>query len=285
MLCLSPLIYGTSGPFPCGRCEGCRINRRRDWTARLLLHHAGHKGASLWTTLTYDDSHMPVRNGVGVLSRVDVRNFIQRLRREVGKLRYVIVGEYGSNTMRPHYHALLWFEAKDVSPEWFLPRCWIEGYSSTGEVCGTTIEYTIGYLLKGMVKPDDIRLQGRVPEFARYSHGLGSVALSELRRLSRPGVDGVLTLPREFRVDGRVWPIPKYVRSILSEEGYVFTRMATEIEEEAFVRALRAGASSTPWDSIMEFREAVKEEVIQRRVRSRHRVLRRLTGDKKYETL
>lgn len=286
MLCLRPNTWGMAGPLPCGKCMACRINRRRDWTARLLLHHAGHQGSSAWVTLTYGPSSIPTDSqGRGILSRVDVRNFIQRLRRELGGLRYVVVGEYGDQTFRPHYHALLWFDAMDVSAEWAIGRCWREGFISVGEISPTTVEYTISYILKRMVDPLDTRLEGRTAEFARYSHGLGATALVELRRLSRPGVDGVLELPREFRLDGRLWPIPKYLRRKLEDEGFSFTRVATELEEEAFVRALRARPRALAFDSILEFRAAVSEGIEGRRDRGRVRLGRKLIGRKKFETL
>lgn len=285
MLCLDPQSYGTSGPFACGKCEGCRINRRRDWTARLLLHHAGHVGASAFVTLTYDDKHLPLINGVGTLSRGDAKNFCQRLRREIGDVRYVLVGEYGERTWRPHYHALLWYGDVGASAEWIVSRCWSEGYISVGEVSVESVQYTVSYILKRMVSPEDVRLEGRVPEFARFSHGLGVSALVELKRVARVNGDGCFELPREFRLQGRVWPIPKYLRRKLEEDGYVFTRVSSEREEEAFVRSLSAGSRAVAWDSIIEFRSAVREELEKRRVNAAIRVNRRLIGRSKYETL
>lgn len=285
MLCLWPVMVGTTGPFSCGKCLSCRINRRRDWTARLLLHHCGHVGSSAWVTLTYSDGWLPVENGFAVLSRVDSKNFIQRFRREVLDLRYVLVGEYGDDKMRPHYHALLWYSDHEACAEWLVKRCWREGFVSVGDVNSDTIQYTISYILKRMVSPEDERLEGRVPEFARYSHGLGVPALRELKRMGRVNSDGCFELPREFRVEGKLWPIPKYVRRKLEEEGYVFTRVALEAEEEAFVSALRSNPGAAPWDSILEFRQAVREEVVGRRSRARIRAARGLIGRRKYETL
>lgn len=284
MLCLRPLKVGTGGPFPCGQCLTCRINRRRDWTARLLLEHCGHEGPSAWVTLTYAAAHLPLLGELAVLSPVDARNFLQRFRREVDSFRYVLVGEYGDRTMRPHYHALLWFHSA-CSAEWLVPKCWREGFVSVGEISKQTVEYTIAYLLKRMVSPLDERLQGRPPEFARYSHGLGSSALSELRRSARSDGDGNMVIPREFRLGGVVWPVSKYIRSKLEAEGFVFGERASEVQEARFVQGLRGSSPVVAADSILEFRSAVSEEVEGRRIRSRVRVERNLVGRKKYETL
>lgn len=285
MLCLRPLKVGTGGLFACGQCMTCRINRRRDWTARLLLEHCGHEGPSAWITLTYAPGHVPVVDGVQVLSTVDARNFLQRFRREVGSFRYVLVGEYGDRTMRPHYHGLLWFRGTECTAEWLVPKCWPEGFVSVGEINKQTVEYTIAYLLKRMVSPLDERLQGRRPEFARYSHGLGSSALSELRRSARPDSNGCLVIPREFRLGGVIWPVSKYIRCKLEAEGFVFGERASELQEAAFVQGLRGCKAVVAADSILEFRSAVSQEVEGRRIRSRVRVERNLVGRKKYETL
>lgn len=54
-----------------------------------------------------------------VLNKVDVVNFVKRLRRHIEyetkrdiTLRYWICGEYGETTLRPHYHGLLFFSDK-----------------------------------------------------------------------------------------------------------------------------------------------------------------------------
>jgi len=285
MLCTAPLVRG-SLYMGCGLhpiCLACRINRRRDWTARCLLEHAGHKGTSAFVTLTYSDKEV-VRDGSGrgVLSERDVRWFVQRLRREVGGVRYVVVGEYGERTERPHFHALLWFvSCKDAAGA--CVRAWTKGYVHVGEISEDSIQYTISYLLKRMIKPDDVRLDGRPPEFGRFSHGLGASCLSELRRVARVTEEGTFELPREFRLNGKVWAVPKYVRAKLVAEGFTFARRLVERQEEAFVSAVRYSKGAVA--SAQAFRAEVSAEVESRRERSRVRVQRRLIGDRKYETL
>ena len=79
-----------------------------------------HNEYSWFLTLTYEDNHLPL---YGTLSKDDIQNFFKRLRWYFGteKLRYYVVGEYGSqcpdhelidcpkcgSLQRPHYHAII----------------------------------------------------------------------------------------------------------------------------------------------------------------------------------
>ena len=114
--------------IPCGQCTGCKLRKRKDWSTRMELEAYSHDKESIWfITLTYDDEHVPTQDtetgeifkgGVNVwrdaserprtvqtLSVEDVQLFMKRLRKAVsGPLRYFLVGEYGDNTSRPHYH-------------------------------------------------------------------------------------------------------------------------------------------------------------------------------------
>lgn len=82
----------------------CRLNRRRLWTHRLLLEQLKH-GDSCFLTLTYDEKHLPEG---GSLVPKHAQDFLKRLRSKTNlKLRYYLVGEYGEDTERPHYHVAL----------------------------------------------------------------------------------------------------------------------------------------------------------------------------------
>ena len=72
--------FGTLMEYPCGQCINCRINRRRKWTARMLLQSRRHK-LMYYVTLTYNDEYLPIN---GELDRLDLRRFIKRLRVNVG---------------------------------------------------------------------------------------------------------------------------------------------------------------------------------------------------------
>lgn len=90
--------------FGCGQCLPCRVNRRRIWTHRIMLEAAQYHDNS-FVTLTYDEEKLPV--DLSVTPRT-LQLFMKRLRKVYpNRIRYFGVGEYGDQTMRPHYHLAL----------------------------------------------------------------------------------------------------------------------------------------------------------------------------------
>lgn len=167
---------------PCGKCVACKLERSRQWAMRLL-HEASCHASSLFVTLTYDDAHLPPGE---TLVKRDLQLFFKRLRKACGPCRYYAVGEYGSRTFRPHYHALLFgvdfadavvFSRDDRgvcllrSPE--LESIWGLGFAPFGEVTFESAAYCARYCLTKEAHsfPD------RLPEFSIMSRrpGIGSL--------------------------------------------------------------------------------------------------------------
>lgn len=200
--------------FPCGQCASCRINRKRDWQARLLLEAAVSK-FSMFVTLTIgvDDAHKD--SYCTYLDKGVVQRFLKRLRKSLpaGSLRYLVVGEYGTKFGRAHYHALMFSSVplgKDV-----VAKAWAQGSIDIGDVQQESIDYCLAYVLKSS-KADPEWSAGEVlrrqkhPEFRLFSRGLGRAAMAHL---AVPDAEtGELILNREFRVLGRSWPIGRYFR-------------------------------------------------------------------------
>ena len=112
MVCKKPFTRGVEA-YGCGQCLPCRVNRRRIWTHRVLLE-AIKSSESSFITLTYDDENLPEN---GSLCPSHVRDWLKRIRKKVEprKLRYFLVGEYGDETKRPHYHVALFGVGVSVS--------------------------------------------------------------------------------------------------------------------------------------------------------------------------
>jgi hypothetical protein len=127
--------------------------------------------SAYFITLTYDDSTLPYSDSfLETLDYGDYQRFIKRLRKNHSSrktLKYFAVGEYGSKSGRPHYHALL-FNLEDVDA---LQKEWHYGFVHVGEVTDASIFYTLKYIVKniGKDKPDD----DRKPEKALISKKLG----------------------------------------------------------------------------------------------------------------
>lgn len=94
---------------PCGKCLACRVNRRREWTARLQQEII-YSSSAIFLTLTYSDEHLPLdENSNPCVSKRDVQLFLKRLRKHYGPgIRHFLNSEYGPETHRPHYHAIIY---------------------------------------------------------------------------------------------------------------------------------------------------------------------------------
>lgn len=220
MLCRKPFMQANIA-FGCGQCMPCRFNRRRVWTHRMMLESLVHPAAS-FLTLTYKEE--PIG---GTLVPRDAQLFLKRLRKNMGaapgSLRYFIVGEYGDHTQRPHYHAALF----GLGPEShdLVSKSWGLGFVKLGTLTYDSACYVAGYVTKKMTSHDDIRLNGRHPEFARMSlrPGLGAVAVSDVAEAlsNRQGwdhIDAEGDVPSVLMHGSKRYPLGRYLRQKLRLE-------------------------------------------------------------------
>lgn len=191
-------------PVPCGRCPVCKKTRTNQWMFRLRQENKVAL-TSHFITLTYDTDHIPITpNGFPTLDKKAFPLFMKRLRKKSkGKLKYYAVGEYGSKTSRPHYHAIL-FNAleKDIHSSWTLG----------GVHIGVVNDKTTGYTAKYINKPKRIpafAADDRIREFSLMSKGIGSSYMSpEMIKYHKSD------LSRNFVTieDGIKLPLPRYYR-------------------------------------------------------------------------
>lgn len=144
----------------CGKCQGCRLIRSREWAIRCE-HEAQMHIYNVYITLTYDDDHLPK---YGTLVRTDFTSFMRRLRKRWPRVRYFMAGEYGAY-LRPHYHALLfgcWFADRiflkrsgdnTLYTSETLDEIWGKGFSSIGEVTFKSAGYVARYTIKKDLNP------------------------------------------------------------------------------------------------------------------------------------
>lgn len=191
-------------PVPCGKCDGCRLDRSKRWADRMLLEFDKPAGdlppkTALFVTLTYNDAHLPVmtttdRQRRGTLCLKDVQDYVKRLRKWFAprKLRYFLAGEYGDTTFRPHYHLILfgvsmsdlpdslpWSDGEQqgtinyVSPT--MDRIWSNGNVLFCPANYQTFCYVARYVLKKQYGVDALSYRGRKPPFVTMSRrpGLG----------------------------------------------------------------------------------------------------------------
>lgn len=261
--------------IPCGQCTGCRIARGSDWTTRLV-HESKFHLISSFVTLTYDDPHLPADR---TLVKRDMQLFMKRVRKHYAnlypgiKIRFFGAGEYGEQTLRPHYHLIIFGVAflEDRRPHSknrygdqlyiseTLTRLWGKGFCDIGGVSPRSCGYVAQYAFKKVngkqsldhyfVRVDEAtgEVIYRQKEFALMSThpGIGYQHYSNYR---------LGMYKRGSVIDrGRELPIPKFYDRKLKQDDPVLMK---RIKDERADEALKNKAEQTPE------RLAVKDEIL-----------------------
>lgn len=128
----------------------------------------------------------------------DAQNFLKRLRKQLSKIdkdekvRYYIIGEYGTKSLRPHWHLLLFTNSDKISEVFFnsrreveslrrsdrsfytnrvLSSCWRFGYSTIDKADSKVGGYVASYVVGSSLLPR--LLQKVAPQKTFHSIGFG----------------------------------------------------------------------------------------------------------------
>lgn len=192
----------------CGQCVGCRLEYSRQWANRCMLELQSYDSA-YFATFTYNDDHVPrswypdPETGEALpsltLRKRDFQLLMKRIRRRFpdDKIRFFMSGEYGSETFRPHYHAILFglhlddlvhyktVKEGDCYYTYYnsakLSSCWLDsdgkpiGFVVVGEVTWESCAYTARYVMKKLKGKDYefYEKHGIEPEFTLMSRRPG----------------------------------------------------------------------------------------------------------------
>ena len=190
---------------PCGKCLECRLQQTRQWSDRCVLE-SKNSPYNYFVTLTYDDEHLPPNAS---LDPKHLTQFVNLLRKHFkrklgfdGKIRFLACGEYGSASLRPHIHILLFnCPIPDLSYDFYLEEdgklvkhirppsknndlyysqtiydLWQrKGLISVGNFNYDTAAYVAQYVTKKCVGMDKKHWHelNLYPEFLRMSNGIG----------------------------------------------------------------------------------------------------------------
>lgn len=209
-------------PIPCQQCISCRLNYSRDKATQMMLETKIHPENECWfLTITYNDEHLPnystkflTKDGyqkiTGIsLDKTNAQIFWKRVSKKYGKgVKKVYVGEYGSQTNRPHGHAIVWNLPLDLTklkkwnvnefgdPIWRceeLEELWHDahlqkgvkkgkcmGNIMVGRVNWNTCAYVARYTLKKSLRCKTneeydkyYQAQGKRKEYIVWSNGVG----------------------------------------------------------------------------------------------------------------
>lgn len=181
----------------CGKCEICKIEHSKEWTTKGYCESQMWKN-KCFITLTYNNENLPKDRK---LRRSDIQKFWKDLRYHLYKetkkateidlrkehenmeeiysnkledmfgknsrrknrypIRYLNCGEYGPQTKRPHYHAVIWnFQPLDMKAHHKdkrgyyiftsdkLSKIWGKGYVVVGFATTETCAYVARYCTK-----------------------------------------------------------------------------------------------------------------------------------------
>lgn len=275
MLCKSPYMLGGEVPIGCGQCLPCRINRRRQWMWRQYLEALTHEESS-FVTMTYDDAHLPEG---GNLSKKDAELWLKRFRRAIApkRIRFYLCGEYGENTLRPHYHASIFGAGVKYVDQMYnaWKKCTMDNFH-VYEFSELTAQYTSGYVVKKLTNSTDPRLNGKSPEFATMSNqpGIGSLGMKVIADTLKTEHGRQLLLstgdvPKMLKLGKRSIPLGRYLISKLrSELGMTeddITAAKMEISETRHVelQALFKDAGATTEDAKKKaYVESIHQRII-----------------------
>lgn len=161
--------------FPCRKCLACRLNTAREKAIRCI-HEAKIHENNIFLTLTYNNDHI----ADGRLHYLDFQLFMKRLRKDVTKnitdpdlkkelnISFMVTGEYGDKTKRPHWHAIIFnYRPTDAKHKYtshtdeevfssdYLQTLWGKGNIEFGSVTMDSAGYVARYAAKKLAHGKD----------------------------------------------------------------------------------------------------------------------------------
>lgn len=214
---------------PCGKCLYCLEKRRAEWTFRVE-EELRRSTTAHFLTFTYNDEFVPYKGSNQSLCKRDLQLFLKRLRRDCEKgyftingqakmleklpksqkIKYYAVGEYGTNTIRPHYHMII-FNLPIGDLQGLLCQNWVSegknpaslGFVYVGNVETASIHYVTGYCINSKRNYPE----GCEKPFSIISHGMGAGYIIDNLKKHEKSEN-----PTTFKEDGKIVYLPRYYR-------------------------------------------------------------------------
>lgn len=263
MTCIQPLTLADR-IVPCGKCYHCKLNRVNGWVLRLQEEQKV-SDSSYFVTLTYENEKNDpesncarhTKSGRHTLVKRDLQLYFKRLRKLSAKhgrntIKYYAVGEYGSKSRRPHYHAIIFgAEKMDIRAKW------LHGFVHVGTVTSNSIAYCLKYIAKGRTVPEN-NDDDRQKEFSVMSQQLGTAYLTDAMlayHRAQPIERG-----NSIRPGGYKFPLPRYFkeRIFTSDQKAQIAKYYEDLYLEDFIKN-HVDMSHAEWQAEKKF---IKERIV-----------------------
>jgi len=192
---------------PCGKCINCLRNYTKQWQMRMREEMASAK-TSFFITLTYNEENVPHGDNELLLYKADYQRFLKRLRKRLSsldniKLRYVVVGEYGGKSNRPHYHFAIYLDKRvpfNVFKK-YVDDSWLFGFNKVEFLNLSKIHYLVKYFNKLDKREHSVK------SFRNMSNGIGKSFLTPA--VIKYYKDNMTTICHRF---GKTYAMPRYYK-------------------------------------------------------------------------
>lgn len=171
-MCTQPVTLRSGQVIACRECEQCKATRRSDWIGRCIAESKTYPNANVVTFsygaeyirnrryLDHAGSKASLKVGASALNLhaqqlfySDFQDLLKRWRkRNKFPLRFLCVGEYGTEKERAHWHAILWWKGDvpehQLKTEMYHQEHWKHGFSYWDALTGASANYVVKYIRK-----------------------------------------------------------------------------------------------------------------------------------------
>ena len=155
---------------PCGTCYACQSNKRSSWMFRNTIE-LQYAESAFFCTLTYNDASLlglpyHASSNLRMPLKYHYQRWLKRLRKALqpAKVRYFLCHEYGDESLRPHYHVILYLDQSMSLPDMraLISDTWIYGNIQCDYVTPARIHYLTKYVTKQF---RNVKVSGRSVDF------------------------------------------------------------------------------------------------------------------------
>jgi len=229
----------------CGKCIGCKNQKYIELRTRWEMEYKKAKSAA-FVTITYHDRCLPTKevpdhNGelrlLSTLHKPDFKKYLHRIRDMHAhackknplpdnwpKMIYIMSGEYGHQTKRPHGHLLILNCHPEVRKK--IRKTWKFGITHQQDLTSQGIDYVLKDLNKQ--NTDDLGLhESQEPPFQLQSNGVGMSYVNQFKNYHLDNRIFTMKIPKLGAVGG----LPRYVKRKIFGTNYL-----TEDETEQMLK-------------------------------------------------